>query len=383
MVFEGHPSRTRNVKGGVNMTDRPKVAFIGSGNLGQCMAAHMALNGYDVSLGNRTAANLQPIIDKGNRIEMTGYQEGIAQLSIVSDDLEKVMDGRDVIVITVPANAHRSIAEKMVPFLKPTQHVVLHPGHTFGALEVRKVFEDHDPALAVVTVSEIQSSLFTTRALEQGKVMAAAIKQRMAFSTLPSDRTEEVLGLLSPLYKELWAANNVLETGLDNLNAVAHPVVTLMNTARIEHGTPFLYYQEGVSPAVGKIMEKMDGERQEIAKAIGVKPTVFKEWMKEVYELDYDTMHEIFNNNPAYAEITAPTRLDTRYIFEDVPTGLIPMTSLARKFDVKTPLMDVFLELCRQIFDTDFMENARSLEVLGLGDLTPEQLLAYVKTGHK
>jgi len=368
--------------------EKPKFGIIGAGNLGQCMAAHLAIIGYDVSLGNRGQEKLTPIQKADNQIILEGTFrgekiEGTAHLAVVSTDFEKVIEGRDLIMVTVPADGHGYIASRMAPYLKPHQHVVLHPGHTFGALEVKRTLEEYDPALKDVTISEIQSSLFTTRMIRSGHVFMAAIKHRMALSTIPSMRTHEVFAFFSEIYPEIWMADNVIQTSLDNLNAIAHPVVTLLNAPRIERGESFLYYQEGVSPAVGNIMEMMDEERRGIARSMKVEPCVFKDWMNEVYDLNYDSMYEIFNNNPAYSKITAPNRLDTRYIFEDIPTGLLPMISLGRVAGVDTTLMKAFYDIWCKTFGTDFTENARTLERLGLDKLSKDELIHYVTTGEK
>ncbi len=370
------------------MVEKLKFAIVGAGNLGQCMAAHLALLGHDVNLGNRSQAKLTPIQEADNRIRLEGELrgepiEGNPRLNVVSTDFEKVVAGRDLIMVTVPADGHGFIASEIAPFIEPDQHVVLHPGHTFGALEARKIFEDRDAALADVTVSEIQSSLFTTRAIEPGHVFVAAIKNRMSIATLPSNRSQEVFDILSPIYPEFWVAENVLHTSLDNLNCVAHPVVSLLNASRIERQEDFLFYQTGVSPAVGKVMEIVDEERMSIARAMDITPRSFNQWFRDVYTVGYDSLYELFSKNPAYAQITGPNRLDTRYVFEDLPTGLLPMISLGKVAGVETPLMQAVCVMWGKIFDTDFTEEARTLESLGLDHLSIDELIHYVTTGER
>jgi len=102
-------------------------------------------------------------------------------------------------------------------------------------------------------------------------------------------------------------------------------------------------------------MEKMDRERQEIAVAAGVRPDTLEDWMRLGYGLEDESFSSLFMNNPAYTRITAPTSMATRYIHEDIPTGLLPIRELGHSLGVNTPLMDCFLELARQIYDTDFM----------------------------
>lgn len=46
-----------------------------------------------------------------------------------------------MILIVVPAFAHKELAEKMVPFLEDGQIIVLNPGRTGGALEFYNVLK--------------------------------------------------------------------------------------------------------------------------------------------------------------------------------------------------------------------------------------------------
>ncbi len=58
---------------------------------------------------------------------------------------------------------------------------------------------------------------------------------------------------------------------MQNCNPIIHPAVTLLNVALIErtHGD-FIFYEEGVTTGVGRIIKAMDEERIEIGKKLGV-----------------------------------------------------------------------------------------------------------------
>jgi opine dehydrogenase len=66
-------------------------------------------------------------------------------------------------------------------------------------------------------------------------------------------------------------AGNVLQTSLQNGNPVIHPAITLLNAALIERtGGDFFFYEDGVTPAVGRLIEAVDRERISIGRALGV-----------------------------------------------------------------------------------------------------------------
>ncbi|MCK4435783.1 NAD/NADP octopine/nopaline dehydrogenase family protein, partial [Candidatus Bathyarchaeota archaeon] len=73
--------------------------------------------------------------------------------------------------------------------------------------------------------------------------------------------------------------------------------------------------------------------------------------------------------------------------WEDVPTGLIPLSSLGNKLDVPTPMIDSFINLAeslfRKDFNIDFFERGRTMENLGLDNMTVDEIKEFVETGYK
>jgi opine dehydrogenase len=113
------------------------IAILGAGHAGRAMAGDLALRGAPVALWNRTAANIAVLRSRGG-VELAGEVEGFGRLGLVSDDLEQVLRGSRLVIVCVPAFAHREVAERCAPFLCDEQVVVLNPGRTFGALEFRR-----------------------------------------------------------------------------------------------------------------------------------------------------------------------------------------------------------------------------------------------------
>eukprot|EP00008_Paramoeba_atlantica_P005493 CAMPEP_0201490936 /NCGR_PEP_ID=MMETSP0151_2-20130828/27999_1 /ASSEMBLY_ACC=CAM_ASM_000257 /TAXON_ID=200890 /ORGANISM="Paramoeba atlantica, Strain 621/1 / CCAP 1560/9" /LENGTH=796 /DNA_ID=CAMNT_0047877083 /DNA_START=53 /DNA_END=2443 /DNA_ORIENTATION=- len=369
----------------------PTFAILGAGNLGPAMAAHLAMNGYDVSLTNRTLSKLEPLQKNNNTIEVSGFVKGEGRLSFVGE-FEDAVKGRDVIIICVPANGQYFYAEKLALMITRKTHIILHPGEMFGALEVRKVIEERNPDLFPrngngVTISEFESSLLTARAMSITNVEIFAIKQHLGLATLPATRNKEVISLLAPeVYgKVITPRANVLSTGLQDLNAVIHPIVTLLNASAIDRGSPFLYYKEGVTPMVGDFLERCDKERCNLAAALGLEVIDVCSWVRAEYTAmgaHGSSLYELLSSNHAFDTISAPKRLYTRYIWEDLPTGVIPMVMLGKRFGVDMPLMSLVWSLSKAMFKRDWIDEARTLEKLGLGYLSLDQLKEYVMSGN-
>jgi len=61
--------------------------------------------------------------------------------------------------------------------------------------------------------------------------------------------------------------------------------------------------------------------------------------------VDGANLYEQIQKVRAYEGIKGPTNLNTRYLFEDIPTGLVPLSCLGKALGVKTPTMDAVVEL--------------------------------------
>ncbi|NLX63052.1 MAG: opine dehydrogenase, partial [Tissierellia bacterium] len=76
---------------------------------------------------------------------------------------------------------------------------------------------------------------------------------------------------LKDVYPSLNPAKNVLQTTLQNGNPIIHPPITLLNAGLVERtGGNFYFYEEGVTPAVGRLIEGLDKERIAIGKKLGL-----------------------------------------------------------------------------------------------------------------
>jgi opine dehydrogenase len=168
----------------------------------------------------------------------------------------------------------------------------------------------------------------------------------------------------------------VLQTTLQNGNPVIHPAVSLCNVALIErtHGD-FLFYEEGVTDGVGRVIEAVDTERLAIGEALGV--TVLRDpelGILQGYQAvnDYSTG---YSQAPGFKGIKAQSQLDYRYFNEDAGFGLVFLTDLARSVGVPTPDMDAVLRLSSIVTGRNYeAEQARTMAGLGLADLSLEEL---------
>jgi opine dehydrogenase len=105
------------------------------------------------------------------------------------------------------------------------------------------------------------------------------------------------------------------------------------------------------------------------------------EWLKLAYDTTGEDLHEAIQNQPGYYGITAPTTLNHRYIFEDVPMSLVPMASLGMRYGVSVRGMESIIRIGSIIHRTDYWRRGRTVEKLGLEQWSVSELTRFVQEG--
>jgi opine dehydrogenase len=363
----------------------PVFCVLGAGNGGMAMAAHLALKGFPVRLYNRSANRLQPIQHaRGIHVIARGGDElprGTARLEAATADIEEALQGVDILMVAVPANGHAFIAEQCAPHLREGHVVVLHPGRTGGALEFHHILRRQGVKVDV-TVAEAQTFLYAARATNPAQVEIFRVKNSVPVAAIPAHRTPDVIKALSQAYREFVPGDNVMKTSMDNIGAVFHPAVTVLNCARIEstHGE-FEYYIDGITPSAAHVLEALDAERVAVGAAMGFNCMSAREWLYIAYDAAGKTLYDALRANPGYYGIKAPNRIEHRYLWEDVPMSLVPIASMGEMLDVPCPTIKAIVHLANLLHGCDYWQTGRTADRLGLTGLTLQQIRQLVLEG--
>ena len=356
---------------------KPRFAIIGAGNGGQSFAAHLALLGFSVRLWDVEKDKVDAL-KRTHRIVLSGAVQGEASISVITGDIGEAVRDCDIIMVVIPTVYQGSVARAVAPFLRDGQVVVLHPGATGGALEVRTAIREAG-SRAAVTVAETDTLLYACRSPKAGEAIIYGMKERVNVASLPAADAPRVADLLHAAFPQYIPVSSVLSTSLNNGNAMMHPAPTLLNAGRIELRSPFEYYSEGITPSLAKVVERIDGERLAVARALGVAVPSISEWYTLCYGVHGRDLHEKVQQVTAYHGIKGPTTLNTRYLFEDIPTGLVPLSLLGRAMGVTTPLMEAVVTLGSALLGRDFWREGRTLEKLGLAGKSAEDIRALAQ----
>lgn len=349
-----------------------KIAVLGAGHGGLAMAGHLALNGFSVNIYSRSEERLWGIKSTG-RIVLEGEVEGEGFLNLVTNDIRKAIEDVELIMAVVPATAHRFLAEECAQYLQDGQIVILNPGRTFGAIEFSQVVREKG-CEANVIIGEAQTFIYASRALGPGQVKIFRIKNSIPVATLRAHKIPTAVNKLRIAYPQFVPGDNVFKTSFDNIGAVFHPTLCVMNAGWIEDISDFQFYIQGISPSVVKVLEKVDNERIKVAEALGIRAISTRDWLYLAYGAVGDNLLEAIRANPGYRGIAAPKTLKMRYIDEDVPTSLVPISSIGKKFKVPTPTIDSVILLASILNNKDYMNEGRTVERLHLENLTLKEL---------
>lgn len=360
-----------------------RIAVMGAGHGGKAMAAEIASRGFPVHLYNRTDSHVSEIRERGgidlHLVETESHVFG--PILKASNDIQEIIHGVQLIMVVLPASAHADIARVMSPYLEDGQVIVLNPGRTGGALEFRQVLRQTG-CTADVVIGEASTFLFASRSMGPSEARLFRRKNSVPAAALPASRTPDMMACLQKVYPEFIAAPDVLTTSLDNMGAVFHPALVLLNAGWIERTQgDFEFYHDGVTETTARMLEIVDRERVTVAASLGIRARTAEEWLATAYSASGKDLNEAIHDNPGYAGIKAPRSTRHRYVFEDVPFSLVPIAELGKRFGVNVSGIDALIQLACIAHGTDYVHRGRTLDRMGLTGLRVREIMTLVQTG--
>ena len=119
----------------------------------------------------------------------------------------------------------------------------------------------------------------------------------------------------------------------------------------------------------------------DVAAALGIKAISAKDWLYSAYSASGKDLHEAIQANPGYHGIRAPDRLHHRYIDEDIPMSLVPISSIGDMLKVKTPTIKFIIHMASLMRGKDFFSEGRTVEKLGLNGMSIKDIRLLAVSG--
>lgn len=345
-----------------------RIAVLGAGNGGHAMAAELTLKGHDVVLHTGNEAKLHDL-QKNGGITISGVLgDRHVPLTAVTNDIKKAVTNAQLIAMPVPGMVQEQYLRSFIAHVRPGQAIWLCPG-TGGTLIADRMLREAGKR-GVLLIETLTLPYGARRTGPASVAIIAVIKAHAA--AFPANRNAEALALLRECF-DFPEAKNVLETALMNVNCMIHPLPSLMNWGSIEQSDRYYsIYAQGMTPGVLKSIHALDRERVAVCAAAGVRTTAL------------DDIYTAIGIPPVYRMqlgVGKADKYEDRFITEDVPVGLVTISSVGAQLGVPTPGIDAVIRLSGVLYGLDFWSTGRTAEKLGLTGMTAAQLERYLDDG--
>ena len=268
----------------------------------------------------------------------------------------------DVIIVQTVAGAHRDVAERLKGHLGKNQLIIIFNGN-WGAAEFESVL-GAEAREKKTLICETAAQLFLCSSPDINSVNITGIKESVGFAVSDMKRIREACERAVRLFPGLKTAENIIDTSANSSNPVIHGPIAAFNITRLENGEDYTLFGTALPGKLIRYIEKADLERCAVIEALGTKATGVLEILNSFWPVKRESLRDALKENEAYRDIKGPKTLLHRYIEEDIPYGLVPLSVLGKKLGVPTPYTDSVITGLSLYLGRDFMKEGPSEEAL-------------------
>lgn len=347
-----------------------RVAIIGAGGIGRGYAAFLASRGHEPVIWSPSGAALADFAD-GAELTVTGRIAASLPLTVAGDCAE-ALSGAQAVIVAVQANGFKTVLDALAGHLVAGQSVIVSALCSFAALYLHRLLVARGLDLPIAAWA---TTALTARKSGPRGVHISGVRTRLDVATLPRRLSDQGLSICRTLFGDRFEPReDLLAIMLSNLNPPAHMANMLGNLTRAERGEDWPNYGS-ITPGVGRIVEAMDVERLALAAAFGLSVRS----IQEHYALSFGVAPGPVGEMAAAVhvkrpELLGPKTLDTRFITEDVPFGLVPLEVLGAIAGVALPLHQSGIALFNAICARDFRAENDLLPALDFAALDRDEL---------
>ena len=343
-----------------------KIAVLGAGNSGCALAADYAARGHEVRLIKTSRSmhedNFTYLERHGGVMTMDEFgAKTVCTISTLSRDIADVT-GCEVVILCTQTGYHDEVLRRVVPRLEAGQILLLVPGYLATAYALRL------PRAEGVIIAEAESNFIDGRIAAPGEFKVGFRNVRNPIGIYPTAAASAAAKTLDALGTPFTYLKSVIEAALHNPNMIVHTVGAVMSIPRIEATNgDYCMYHEVFTPSVWRMLEALDGEKLRVLEALGYEPVPYAEACKFRNSLnERRSGKEVFfeyASMPTRAK--GPQSVDSRYITEDVPQGLVLLESLGKTLAIATPVCTALIELASAALGRDMRSCGRTVAALG------------------
>jgi opine dehydrogenase len=353
--------------------NRMKVGVVGAGGIGLAYAAWIGQRRHDVSVWSPHGS--ADVLSRES-LSASGALEVTLRVACAAS-AQELAAFAEVILIAVPLNGHMTVMNALLPHLRSGQLVLVSSMASLSSLYLYEAALSHG---ANVRVASFGTTVLTARRRQPGRVDILTRRGSVPVSCVPRSGLENALEVCEVLFGEggFTTEDNPLVSTLANTNAITHVPLALFNWTRIERGENWPQYHF-MTPRVASVIEALDAERVAIANAFGMSVRSVNKHFSQSFNVDAERLEDIaVELHRRRGGPPGPTDMNTRFLSEDVPFGLVFLLALGQIAGIGTPITQTMVNMAGLIVGEDFAVGNDLLATLGLSSETVNGLLSRV-----
>lgn len=356
-----------------------RISVIGAGAIAFGIAAYLQKSGHEPSLWSPSGKSTVDL-NSGHLLVATGEVTGSFSPRISSSCGESIADA-DVIIFALPAYGHKFAFDVAAAHIREGQTLIISSHLSFGALYLSKLLAERRIRASIIVWG---TTMLTARKRGLTSVHVRTLRRKVDMATVPACVIDEGHALCSQLFGDRFERREgLLAIALSNLNPQNHLGIALLNLTRMELGEE--WSQSGcITPTAGRFIEALDVERLSIAKAFDLSVKTVQEHYSQTCQVPIGNVFEA--NQERHRRglgVSGPKTVDSRYVLEDAPFGLLTTVLLGQLTANKTTLHESGLAILSAAYGRDFVKENNILPELEFGCLSIAQLQRLARDGYK
>lgn len=380
-----------------------KITVIGAGNAGSACAFMAAEAGHKVTLLKTSnhithEEHFEAMVENKGIYCVDNTKNGhftdsaddakttFQSLELITRDPKVAIAGADVVMIFIQTTYHQALAERIAKYFEDNQLVILIPGYA-GSVFYSQLC-DNNPIFA-----EGESTPNDARVTVPGTVKVLFKNVRNSLSFFPAQKTSQGMAIAANLFpayniEKQSVRKHIFESALHNPNIIVHTIGLYVMYPMLQYcakhhpdEVPYMYRDALSTDMAWLMIAKLDTEKMAVLGALRCEAIPYLQacLFRNEEDLSQDPQ-EVFDSYKISSP-PGPYSFDNRYVTEDVPMGLVLLSSLGEKLGIKMPECNRLIEMCGGILSRNFFKEGRTLTSLGLNHLTKEELLHFVENG--
>lgn len=355
-----------------------RVGIIGAGAIAFAIAAFLLQAGHEPLLWSPSGRSTTDLAS-GHPLVTTGEVCGSFSPRIASS-CEDCILGSDVIIFALPAYGHKFAFDAAAAHIQEGQTLIISSHLSFGALYLSKLLAERRVRAPIVVWG---TTVLTARKRGPSSVHVGTLRRRVDMATVPASAIDECHAVCSTLFSDRFERRDgLMAIALSNLNPQNHLGIALLNLTRMELGEE--WSQSGsITPTVGRFIESLDFERLAIAKAFGLNVKTVQEHYSQTCQVPNSSVSEA--NQERHRRglgVSGPKTVNSRYILEDAPFGLLATVLLGRLTNKEATLHASGLAILSAAYGRNFSTENDILPALGFDTLSVAQLQRLACDGY-